>query len=55
MDMTVPLVTHVSPVEEKAKDYSVSFFLPASLENPPNPTDTDLALSETGPREIYVR
>ncbi|GIY78584.1 heme-binding protein 1 [Caerostris darwini] len=29
IEMTIPMVYHVSPVEEKAKDYSVSFFLPA--------------------------
>uniref|UniRef100_A0A2L2Y5V6 Heme-binding protein 1 n=1 Tax=Parasteatoda tepidariorum TaxID=114398 RepID=A0A2L2Y5V6_PARTP len=55
IDMTVPVVYHVSPVEEKAKDYSVSFFLPSKLESPPNPLDNDLALSETGAREMYVR
>lgn len=53
--MTAPVLYHVSPVEEKAKDYSVSFFLPAKLETPPGPLDTELALSETGAREIYVR
>lgn len=53
IEMTSPVVFNIKPEEDK--DYSVSFFLPAKLENPPNPSDPDLSLYTTSAREIYVR
>ncbi|XP_076352503.1 heme-binding protein 1-like [Tachypleus tridentatus] len=55
MDMTAPVLFQVSTEEGKERDYTVSFFLSSSLNDPPKPIDPDMYLVKSPSREVFVR
>ncbi|KAM3931929.1 heme-binding protein 2-like [Leptodactylus fuscus] len=55
MNMTVPVVMHMPLKEQSAEKFTMSFFVPHELENPPKPSDPAVYLETLPASSVYVK
>uniref|UniRef100_A0A8C5MFR5 Heme-binding protein 2 n=1 Tax=Leptobrachium leishanense TaxID=445787 RepID=A0A8C5MFR5_9ANUR len=54
IEMTIPTVEYV-PINNPSVNETMSFYLPATLTNPPQPTDPKLFLTRSNKKSLYVK